>query len=207
MELAAEMESHVQMHIEDGVRAGLAPEEARRRAVLALGGVAQTQENYRDRRGFPALESVIQDVRFGLCLLRKNPGFTAVAVVTLALGLGATTAIFTLVHAVLLSSLPVTRPAELYRVGDAENCCVQGGLQENNNWSLFSYDQYKMFRDNTPGFTELAAFQAAATMVGVRRANGNQLAQSMRSEFVSGNYFATFGVESCVTSTPLAYAS
>ena len=192
LELAAEMQTHLQMHIEDGVRAGLTPEEARRQACLALGGIEQTQELYRDRRGFPALEAVIQDVRFGFRMLRKNPGFTAVAVLTLALGIGATTAIFTLVHAVLLNSLPVTKPGELYRVGDVEQCCNTGSLQD--HWSLFSYDQYKYFRDNTPGFDELAALQAGTEMVGVRPAKGSQPAQSMRIEFVSGNYFATFGI-------------
>ena len=181
VELAAEMESHLQMHIDDGIRSGLTPLEARRQAMIALGGVEQAKESYRDRRGFPALEAVIQDVHFGLRVLRKNPGFTAVAVVTLALGIGATTAIFTLVQEVMLNSLPVAKPGELYRVGDTENCCIQGGLE--NDWSLFSYDQYKMFRDNTPGFAELAAFQAGISMLGVRRANSNQPAQSMRSEF------------------------
>jgi putative ABC transport system permease protein len=192
VELAAEMESHLQMHIADGIHAGLAPEEARRQAMLTLGGVEQVKESYRDRRGFPVLEAGIQDVRFGFRILRKNPGFTTVAVLTLALGIGATTAIFTLVHAVLLNSLPVTKPGELYRVGDVEQCCNTGSLQ--NNWSLFSYEQYKTFRDNTPGFTELAAFQAGTEMVGVRRAKGSQPAQSMRIEFISGNYFDTFGI-------------
>jgi hypothetical protein len=77
-------------------------------------------------------------------------------------------------------------------VGDVENCCVNGGLQD--NWSLFSYDKYKTFRDNTPGFVELAAFQAGNDLIGVRRGGSSQPAQSMRSEFVSGNYFAMFGI-------------
>jgi predicted permease len=135
---------------------------------------------------------LMQDIRYALRQFANAPVFTATAVLTLALGIGATTAIFTLVHAVLLNSLPVTKPSELYRVGDVENCCVNGGLQD--NWSLFSYDKYKTFRDNTPGFVELAAFQAGNDLIGVRRGGSTQPAQSMRSEFVSGNYFAMFGI-------------
>ena len=99
-----------------------------------------------------------EDIRYAFRQFANAPGFTATVVLTLALGIGATTAIFTLVHAVLLKSLPVAKPSELVRVGDVENCCVNGGFQD--NWSLFSYDKYKTFRDGTPGFTELAAFQA-----------------------------------------------
>ncbi len=134
----------------------------------------------------------MKDIRYALRQFANAPLFTATAVLTLALGIGATTAIFTLVHAVLLNSLPVAKPSELYRVGDVENCCVNGGLQD--NWSLFSYDKYKTFRDNTPGFVELAAFQAGNDLIGVRRGGSSQPAQSMRSEFVSGNYFAMFGI-------------
>ena len=134
----------------------------------------------------------LDDIRYGLRQFAHAPGFTATAVLTLALGIGATTAIFTLVHAVLLRSLPVTRPSELYRVGNEENCCVNGGLQD--NWSLFSYDKYITFRDNTTGFTELAAFQAGRSLIGVRRMGTNQPAESLRVQYVSGNYFSTFGV-------------
>ena len=134
----------------------------------------------------------MKDIRYALRQFLNAPVFTVTAVLTLALGIGATTAIFTLVHAVLLNSLPVAKPSELYRVGDVENCCVNGGLQD--NWSLFSYDKYKMFRDNTPGFVELAAFQAGHDLIGVRRPGASEAARSMRSEFVSGNYFAMFGI-------------
>ena len=134
----------------------------------------------------------MKDIRYALRQFINAPIFTVTAVLTLALGIGATTAIFTLVHAVLLNSLPVAKPSELYRVGDVENCCVNGGLQD--DWALFSYDKYKTFRDNTPGFVEMAAFQAGHDLVGTRRAGSNQPAQSMRSEFVSGNYFLMFGV-------------
>src|SRR5579863_9813459 len=101
----------------------------------------------------------VDDVRYAIRQFAHAPGFTATAVLTLALGIGATTGIFTLVHAVLLKSLPVARPSELYRVGDVEHCCVFGGGMQ-DDWSLFSYEKYKTFRDQTHGFTELAAFQA-----------------------------------------------
>jgi putative ABC transport system permease protein len=135
---------------------------------------------------------LLEDARYALRQFASAPGFTATAVLTLALGIGATTAIFTLVHAVLLKSLPVAKPSELYRVGDVENCCVNGGLQD--NWSLFSYDKYLTFRDNTRGFRELAGFQSGRNLIGVRRVGSNQPSESQRSEFVSGNYFATFGI-------------
>jgi predicted permease len=134
----------------------------------------------------------VDDVRYAMRQFVHAPGFTATAVLTLALGIGATTAIFTLVHAVLLKSLPVAKPSELYRVGDIENCCVNGGMQD--DWSLFSYDKYTTFRDQTSGFTELAAFQAGRDLIGVRRSGSNQPAQSLRTQYVSGNYFAMFGI-------------
>jgi predicted permease len=134
----------------------------------------------------------LDDIRYAMRQFAHAPGFTGTAVLTLALGIGATTAIFTLVHAVLLKSLPVAKPSELYRVGDVENCCVNGGLQE--NWSLFSYDKYKTFRDGTRGFTELAAFQSGRSLMGVRRSGSNQPAESLRSQYVSGNYFSMFGI-------------
>ena len=95
-------------------------------------------------------------------------------------------------HAVLLKSLPVAKPSELIRVGDNENCCVNGGLQD--NWSLFSYDKYKTFRDGTRGFTELAAFQAGRSLMGVRRNASNQPAESLAAQYVSGNYFTMLGI-------------
>ena len=135
---------------------------------------------------------VFQDIRYALRQFLKAPAFTATAILTLSLGIGATTAIFSLVHAVLLKSLPVVKPEQLYRVGDKENCCVNGGMQD--NWSLFSYEQYKIFRDQTPGFEELAAFQSGRALVGVRRNGSNKPSASYRAEFVSGNYFSTFGI-------------
>ncbi|HSS97050.1 MAG TPA: ABC transporter permease, partial [Terriglobales bacterium] len=135
----------------------------------------------------------MQDFKFALRQLRKFPGFTITVVLTLALGIGANTAIFTLVHAVLLSSLPVADPATLYRIGDRDDCCVNGGfLNKEGDFDLFSYELYRHFQDNTPEFEQLAAFQAGRNQMTVRREGGT--AKPERTEYVSGNYFTTFGM-------------
>jgi predicted permease len=139
-----------------------------------------------------SLSSFERDLRVGLRQLRRSPGFTIVAVITLALGIGANTAIFTLVNAVMLKSLPVVNPKQLYRIGGTENCCVLGGLQD--SWSIFSYPLYKDFRDHTPQFSEMAAFQGGLSSLSVRRNGAAGAAQPYIGEFVSGNYFSTFGL-------------
>jgi predicted permease len=192
--LRAEIEEHLAMQTTENLRSGLSPTEARRQAALKFGTVEAIKEGYRDQRGLPFLETLIQDTRHALRRLRKSPAFTLTTVVTLALGIGATTSIFTLVHAVILKSLAVANPAELYRLGKESRCCYWSRYSQDKEFSLVSYELYKYFRDHTKEFSELAAFAASEQLSGVRRAGTSAPAQSYPSEFVSGNYFTMFGV-------------
>src|SRR5580698_3219619 len=127
-----------------------------------------------------------QDLRYSLRQLRKSPGFAVTAIVTLALGIGATTAIFTLVNAVMLKSLPVTRPEELFRFGKKVHCCGWGGYTQWEEFSLFNGELYGKFRANTPAFVDLAAFQGGTAGLSVRRTGTSQPAQTRNGQFVSG---------------------
>src|SRR5690348_8880538 len=143
---------------------------------------------------------MLGDLRDGLRQLRKAPGVTTTAVVTLALGIGATTAIFTLVHQVMLKSLPVAKPEELWRIGDKVRCCNWGGYTQDRDgdFSLFSWEAYKNFRAHTHEFTDLAALQAGNAPLGVRRAGSNAQADTRNGQFVSGNFFRTLGVHAWI---------
>ena len=140
---------------------------------------------------------LLADLRDAIRQLRKAPGFTATAVITLALGIGATTAIFTLVHQVMLKSLPVTKPDELWRIGDKIRCCNWGGYTQGSDgdFSLFSWEAYKNFRAHTPEFTDLAALQAGNAPLGVRRVGSQAQADTRNGEYVSGNFFTTLGIQ------------
>src|SRR5947207_309842 len=139
-------------------------EDAHRRARLDLGGIEQTKEKCRDARQVNWIQDLTQDTRYALRRLRMAPTFTIATTLTLALGIGATTSIFTLVHAVLLKSLPVANPVELYRLGREARCCYFGGYSQDKEFSLVSYDLYKYLRDNTKGFAELAAFPPSSPL-------------------------------------------
>jgi len=139
------------------------------------------------------MRNLWQDVMYALRQMRHSPVFTLTAMLTLALGIGATTAIFSLIHTVMLKSLPVTDPATLYRVGEGNDCCVNMGPE--GSWGLFPYAVYQRFRDGAPEFEQLAAFQAGRELFSVRRGETDQQAKPLHSEYVSGNYFSTFGIQ------------
>jgi macrolide transport system ATP-binding/permease protein len=141
------------------------------------------------------IANLMQDVRYSLRQLRKTPGFTVTAILTLALGIGANTAIFTLVQAVLLKNLPVVDPSSLVRLGDREDCCNLGLASFDSDYTNFSTEGYQYLRDHTPEFAELAAMQAGGADLSVRRAGSASPPQSSIGEFVSGNYFQTFAIQ------------
>src|ERR1019366_7671380 len=138
------------------------------------------------------MQNLHSTLRYTLRQFRMAPVFTAVATLTLALGIGGTTAIFTIIHAVMLRSLPVSDPALLYRIGDGDDCCVEGGPQD--RWGMFSFPLYERLKAETPEFEAVAAFQAGGSRVGARGEGGDGAARPLRSEFVTGNYFSTLGV-------------
>ena len=139
------------------------------------------------------MTGLMQDLCYALRQLRKSPGFTLTVVVTLALGIGANTAIFTLVHGILLRSLPVANPAQLYRIGDTDDCCVEGGFQnDTGDYAIFSYDAYLHLKDAAPEFEPLAAVRAGQLLWSVRR--GESPGKSLHGQFVSGNFFSMLGV-------------
>src|SRR5882762_759736 len=193
-DFSKELQAHLELEM-DRLRAeGLPEDEAYHAAMRNLGNLTAAGERFYESSRWVWLEHLWQNARHALRRLRKAPAFTITATVTLALGIGATTSIFTLAHAVLLKSLPVSNPSQLYRLGNETHCCVWGGYSQSQEFSIVSYELYKHFRDNTKGFEELAAFQAASPLLGVRRERSANVAETFVGEFVSGNYFAMFGV-------------
>jgi putative ABC transport system permease protein len=203
-ELAEEIESHLEMHVEDNVRAGLSREAARRDALVKLGGIEALKESHRDRRGLPAVENLMRDLRYALRGLRRSPGFTAVAVLALALGIGVNTAVFTAFDAVALRPRPVRDPDRLARVFRTTSRDPYGPM---------SYPDYADYRDRNRVFSDLSmlAFGMALASSDVRAEGaagapriagtiGFQLprllegsARPIGSAFVSGNYFGMLG--------------
>ena len=184
-ELADEMESHLQMHVEENLRAGMSPAQARREAIMKLGGVEQTKENYRERRGLPVLEVFIQDLRFGARMLRKNPGFTVVAVLTLALGIAANATIFSFVSAVLYKRPPVYDSDRLMVVYSTS--AAHGFGTSLNPVSAPNYFTWK--RENRV-FSDVAALEPYANV----NLTGKDEPERVVANRVTADYFSVIGV-------------
>ncbi|HKW56343.1 MAG TPA: ABC transporter permease [Candidatus Acidoferrum sp.] len=178
-----ELESHLQFHIEENLCSGMSAVQARREALMKLGGLEQTKLLYRDRRGLPILEILFQDIRFGARILRKNPSFTCVAVLTLALGIGANTAIFSVVNAVLFRPLPVQAPRELVNI-------YNSGPGEMFDHLPLAYPDYLDYRDTTKSLSGLLGF--APNFLAFE--NGGE-SEMITAEGVSANYFDVLGVK------------
>jgi putative ABC transport system permease protein len=185
-DLAAEMESPLQLHMEDNQRAGMSPAHAHRQAFMKLGGIEQTKELYRDRRGLPLLETLFHDMRFAFRLLRKNPGFTAIAVLTLALGMGATTTIFSAVNSVLLRPLPYQNQDRLLRVEETHPGAPGVGVTFSSLG--LTYATFLDLEHETKTIENVAAYREWAFNV-----TGGSEPQQVSGALVSGNFFAALG--------------
>ncbi|HTW47954.1 MAG TPA: ABC transporter permease, partial [Acidobacteriaceae bacterium] len=192
-EIQEELRSFVESSVADKMRSGMTREEAERAARREVGSAETVRQKVWSAGWESVAASVWQDIRYGVRQMRRSPGFTIVAILTLALGIGANTAIFTLVQGILMRSLPVTDPSRLYRIGDRSDCCYFGSFEsDDGDFDLFSWDLFRRFREAAPEFEQLAAVEAGGNGFSVRW--GSAPATAMRSEYVSGNYFATLGV-------------
>ena len=196
-ELDDELRFHLEQQVEKHVRSCLTREDAILQTRFEFGGLGRVKEDCRESRGITFLETTARDIRYALRQLSRTPAFTITVLLTLALGLGANAAIFTLVNAVLLKKLPVADPASLVRLGDNKDCCVGFGNRQDGDFAMFSTDTYEQLEKNLPEFEELAAMQAGfwGRPVIARRDGTLGAARSVAAEFVSGNYFRTFGLQ------------
>ncbi len=181
-DFAAELASHVTMHTDDGIRAGLTPGEARRQALIRLGGAEQTRQAYREQRGLPWVADLLHDLRYGLRMMSRNRAFTTVAVLTLAIGIGSSATVFTWIDAVLLQPLG--------GVAEPNRLVILESVTPNGEWVPNSYPDFIDFRDHLKLVDGIAVTRPAAFSVGKE-----DHAERVWGELVSGNFFAVLGVK------------
>jgi predicted permease len=187
-DLEEEILSHLEMQIEENVRQGMNSEEARQVALRKFGGVEQIKEAYRDRRGLPLVESILQDLRYAVRTLKKSPGFTIVIVLTVALGIGANTAIFSIADAVLLRTLPVKEPDQLVLLSHTA---------KHEDHDSFMYSGYERFRDRDHTLSGVLAYYPLRLNVSV----GEQPEPMINGQIVTGSYFPVLGVNAVLGRT------
>jgi hypothetical protein len=209
-ELAREVASHLTLLADDFERRGMSPEEARLAAKRAYGGVEQAKQAHRDERSLLWIEQTIQDLRYALRMLARSPGFATVAILTLALGIGANSAIFSVIDAVMLQALPAEDPQHLvilswssHHEPKLRGHSMYGDCDDDNHTRdcAFSVPFYEALRSHTTTFSGVAAF-AGPREVGF---SGNGPATIARGEYVSGDYFSTVGAKT-VLGRPLGLA-
>ena len=193
-ELDEELHAYMDDAAEEKIRRGMSEADAKLRTRAEMGSVESVKSKVSSMGWESWVEQGLWDVRYGARQLVRSPGFTLVAALTLALGIGANTAVFTLVYGVVLKQVPVSHAEQLYRVGEGESfCCYWGGLE--GSWGTFDYQFYKQVRDKDGSFEQLAAFSGNAPTFGVRRPETGEATQPINGEYVSGNYFATLGIK------------
>src|SRR6266478_6628546 len=180
-DLEAEVRAHLEMLTEENTRRGMSLEEARYAARREFGGIEQTKELYRDQRGLPFVETLLQDLRYALRMLRKNPGFTAVAVLSLALGIGANTAVFSLLNTLLLTKLPVRDPNGLYQLIVTHRSATH---------NRFSYTDYRKLHDGFDIFDGVIAWRASNFQIEV-----NNAPLEVHGALVTGTFYNVLGVK------------
>lgn len=190
-ELDEEIRAHLEMQIEENLARGMSPEEARFDALRQFGGVDQVKEVYRQRRTLHVIETIVQDLRFATRMLAKQPGFTAIAVLALALGIGVNTAILSALNGFILRPLPVEKPEELVATH-------WGRKMDERVWGYFSYANYVDLREQNQSFTDLCAWWQTAAGISSsdsRKAGDSERAEVVWGELVSANYFDVMGVK------------
>jgi predicted permease len=185
-ELDEELRYHIERQIEENISKGMTSEEARYAALRAMGGVEQRKEECRDMRRVRLIEDLAQDLRYGLRTLRKSPGFTAVGALSLALGIGANTAIFSLVDAVLLKTLPVKDPEQLV--------ALEAFDQHGKRKKIFSYPLFERLRDRSQAFTGVLAAEDDSNRIEMVGPESGGQTEQAEVQLVSGEYFQVLGV-------------